>query len=434
MIQGISDLVTRARPHPSQAAVVRLLLSLAIATVLWSWVSTVEDPETTVPFANVPIQVPELSGDRDVVTEPQQATVRVTAARSVVEDISRSEVVASLDLSSVDQAGSYTVPVEVSLNHDVRRIRVEPREVPIIVQETVSEIKPIQFVPPDLQDGTREIGQLQPQVTEVTITGSTTVMNTIDHVVVPIDIGDQTSTFTGNFEALAVTKDGVQVNDVTIQPSTLSVRIPISTRGKSVPVLVSVAGQPAAGFEEVYRAANPPMVLIDGPAEALAQVPFATTAAIDIDGQTGSVQRTVPIIGLPQGVTVLDPRSAEVSAVVQISPRGRRIVLTDQPVTVVGLSPNLTASMTPASVDVELLTEEGAGPANTPDSVTAIVDAAGLSRGVHQVQPQVILPPNTEWLSIEPEEITVKIGDANDAEAARAASTPAQVELPPPPT
>ena len=426
-------LYDRVRPHPSKASVVRLLFSLAIATVLWGWISTVEDPEDTIVFASVPIQVPALNSNLEVVTEPQQAKVTITAPESVATDISRSEISALLDLSEVHQSGSYTAPVDVGLDHAVRSIEVEPREVPIIVQETISEIKPLQFQPPDLEGGTREVGQLQPDATEVTITGSRSVMNTIDRVIVPIDIGDRTETFRAEFAASAVTSDGVRVNDVSIQPSSISVRVPISTRGTSVPVLVNVAGQPAAGFEEVYRTSNPPTVLIDGPPETLAQIPFASTTAIDVNGQTGSVQRNVLITGLPDGVTVLEPPSAEVSAVVQISPRGRRIVLENQPVTVVGVPPQLAASVMPPGVDIELLTNEGAGTEGTPESVTVVIDASQLPRGVHQLQPSVILPPNTEWLNVDPDRVTVQITDSGRS-AGQADANDADVpNLPPPP-
>lgn len=412
MINTSRDYLARVRPHPSKASVIRLVLSVSIATLLWGWISTVDDPEDTIVFANVPIEVPALSGNRDVVTEPQQATVTVTAPRSVVNDIRRSEVIATLDLSRISEAGTYNVPVEASVNHDVRGISVEPREVPIIVQETISEIKPLEFLTPDLEGGTRELGQLQPDVTEVTLTGSSSVMETIDRVIVPIDIGERTSSFTGEFTAIAESSDGVQVNGVTIQPGEISVRVPISTRGKSVPVLVNVVGEPAAGFEEVYRAANPPIVLIDGPADVLAQIPFVTTAPIDIEGQTASAQLTVPITGLPDGVSVLVPGSAEVTTVVQVSARGRRIVLEDQPVTIVGVPPEFTASITPASVDVELLTEAGIENRATPESVTVIIDVSGLPRGVHQARPSVVLPPNTEWLSVDPDQVSVRITDA----------------------
>lgn len=412
MITTSKDYLARVRPHPSKASVIRLLLSLSIATLLWGWISTVEDPEDTIVFTNVPIEVPALSGNRDVVTEPQQATVTVTALRSVVNDIRWSEVIATLDLSQISQSGTYNVPVDATVDHDVRRISVDPREVPIIVQETISEIKPLEFVSPDLENGTRELGQLQPEVTEVTLTGSSSVMETIDRVIVPIDIGERTSSFTGEFAAIAETSDGVQVNGVTIQPGEISVRVPISTRGKSVPVLVSVVGEPAAGFEEVYRAANPPMILIDGPADALAQVPFVTTASIDIEGQTASAQLPVPLTGLPDGVSVLEPESGEVTAVVQISARGRRIVLEDQPIIIVGVPAEFNASVTPASVDVELLTDAGTENRAPPGSVSVIIDVAGLPRGVHQARPSVVLPPNTEWLSVDPDQVSVQITDA----------------------
>jgi YbbR domain-containing protein len=423
-------------PRPGSSALIRVGLSLAIALVLWGWVTTVEDPERTITFENIPVQVDALTGNLDVVTMPPPATVRVTGAQSVVSDIERSEIRAELDLSQVKGAGSYEVPVRISLEHDVRRVSVNPREVSIIVQETISEVMSVQYLPPEEVEGTKQIGQLEPEVTEVTVTGSRTVMETIDRVIVPIEIGDRTSTFTGEFPAIAVTRDGVQVNDVTILPDDISVRVPVSTRGKTVPVLVNVTGEPAAGFVEVYRTAGPPTVVIDGPAEVLSQVPFVSTAPVDISGQTGSVQQVVEVTGLPPDVTVLVPESGIINAVVQIDPRGRRIVLNNQDVRAVGVRDDQAVEISPAALDVEVLTDATSDQQVNPQSVSVIADITGLTRGVHQVRPSVLLPPNMEWISITPETVTVTIVD--NGRSRSLAETPEHEDdeprgLPPPP-
>ncbi len=433
MINTIREMLPRIVPRPSSDALLRLGLSFAIAVVLWGWVSTVEDPEMTRVFRDVPIQVDTLNGNLDVVTLPPPATVRITGAESVVSDIERSDVQAELDLSEVSGAGTYEVPVRLSLDRDVRRVSVEPREVSIVVQETVSEIETVQYVPPDNVEGTKQIGPLEPEVTEVTVTGSRSVMDTIDRVIVPIDIGDRTSTFTGEFRPIAVTRDGVQVNDVTILPDEIAVRVPISTRGKTVPILVNVTGEPAAGFEEVYRTSNPPTVVIDGPADVLAQIPFVSTTPVDVSGQTGSVQSTVQITGLREGISVLMPQSGLINAVVQIDPRGRRIVLEDQPVQAIGTRDGQLVEITPAVVDVELLAEGESLEQVVPDSVTVIADASGLGPGVHQVRPSVLLPSNVEWISITPATTTVTIKESEASPLAEEQTGHEQTELPPPP-
>ncbi|HEV2109020.1 MAG TPA: CdaR family protein [Thermomicrobiales bacterium] len=433
MINTIGEILPRMVPHPSSDSLLRLGLSCAIAIVLWGWVSTVGDPEETRVFRDVPVQVDTLSGNLDVVTLPPPATVRVTGAESVVSDIDRSEIQAELDLREVNRAGTYEVPVRVSLDHDVRRVLAEPREVSIVVQETVSEIETVQYIPPDDVEGTKQIGALEPEVTEVTVTGSRSVMDTIDRVIVPIDTGDRTSTFTGEFRPIAVTSDGVQVNDVAILPDEIEVRVPISTRGKTVPVLVNVAGEPAAGFEEVYRTSNPPTVVIDGPADVLAQIPFVSTTPVDISGETGSVQNTVEITGLPDGISVLVPQSGLINAVVQIDPRGSRIVLEDQPVQAIGARDGQLVEITPAFVDVELLAEGESVEQVAPDSVMVIADVSGLGPGVHQVRPRVLLPPNMEWISITPATARVTIKDNEASRPPTEQRRRERTELPAPP-
>jgi len=418
--------------RPGSSAIVRLAVSFLLAIGLWGWVTNVQDPEREREYAGLTVDVePPISGV-EVVTDVSSVSVALTAPDSILDGLDRSELEPRLDLSGIDEPGTYQREIELDVPEAVRSVRISPRDVSIVVQETANRTFAVDFRRPDLSEGTRELGELQPDANQVLVSGPRSLIDSIAEVVVPIDIGDRITTFADDFPVVAVNGEGVVVDGIDLQPRTIQVRVPISTRGRSVPVLVTVEGEPAMGFEEVSRTTDPREVVIDGPAGLLEDVRFVSTRPVDIGGRTGNVQQAVEITGLPEGVRVLDPPSGSVDAIVQLSPRGQRRVLQDQPVRVIGADAARAITVAPAMVNVELLAAEPALSSLLSDDVTVIVDVAGLGEGIHEVEPSILLPPNVEWISTDPVTVSVAIGPvAGQATQSVARGTPAA--LPPPP-
>lgn len=418
--------------RPGSSAIVRLAVSFLLAIGLWGWVTNVQDPEREREYAGLTVDVePPISGV-EVVTDVSSVSVALTAPDSILDGLDRSELEPRLDLSGIDEPGTYQREIELDVPEAVRSVRISPRDVSIVVQETANRAFAVDFRRPDVSEGTRELGELQPDANQVLVSGPRSLIDSIAEVVVPIDIGDRITTFADDFPVVAVNGEGVVVDGIDLQPRTIQVRVPISTRGRSVPVLVTVEGEPAMGFEEVSRTTDPREVVIDGPAGLLEDVRFVSTRPVDIGGRTGNVQQAVEITGLPEGVRVLDPPSGSVDAIVQLSPRGQRRVLQDQPVRVIGADAARAITVAPAMVNVELLAAEPALSSLLSDDVTVIVDVAGLGEGIHEVEPSILLPPNVEWISTDPVTVSVAIGPvAGQATQSVARGTPAS--LPPPP-
>ncbi|MBA2754508.1 MAG: hypothetical protein H0U40_08625 [Chloroflexia bacterium] len=414
--------------RPSSNAFVRLGISLVLAIVLWGWVTNVQDPERGREYLGLPVTVdPPISG-LEVATDISAVSVDLTAPDSILDGIDRSDLEPRLDLSGIDEPGTYPVQIELNVPEAVRSVQISPREVSIVVQETTRRTLLVEFPTPDLGEGTRELGQLQPNANEVLVSGPRTLVDAIDKVVVPIEVGDRTTSFTDNFQTVALNGEGVAVEGVTLQPETIRVQVPILTRGRSVPVLVTVEGEPAMGFEEVSRTTDPRVVVIDGPAGVLEDVRFVSTRPVDISGRTGNVQQPVAVTGLPEGVRVLDPASGSVDAIVQLSPRGQRRVLQGQPIRVIGATETAAVTVSPSSVNVELLAAEPALGSLLAEEVTVILDVTGLGEGSHEVEPSILLPRNVEWISTDPEAVSVTIGPT-----AVATPDPTAISLPPPP-
>src|SRR5215213_4147880 len=354
-------------------AVFRAAASLALAFLLWAWVTTQRDPPETRVFADLTLQAPTLPEPLQVAGELPAVTIEVIAPRSVVDRLSRSGLRPSLDVSEVTGPGNYQAPVVVDLRGAAARIdSITPQVVPLVVDETASRSMHLEVVPAQIDDPTRRIGEIVPEVSEVTVSGPKRLVDNVAQVVLPVDIGDRTDDFTAEFVPTALDPAGQPIPEVAILPSRVSTSVEVEQRGRSVPVLVQTVGSPEQGYESVGSVANPATVLLDGPDEALANI-------------------------------------VSVVAVVQIRPRGVTQLLSDLPVEINGVPEGFTATVEQDRLGVVVFASEETMANLSGEEISASVSAEGLGAGRHQVRPSVTVPPEVQWLRTDPEVVVVTI-------------------------
>lgn len=395
----------------STTVLVRLLVSLALALLLWGWVTTQQDPIETEAYSDLALRPPDLGDDLAVFSDLGQVRVRLVleGPRSVLREIDARDLEPTLDLSGIDDAGGYTVPVTVAVPPGARLDRISPRNLPINVDREASQTFDLEpYVEPPA-DGIRQIGTPQPAVSEVQVGGPERVVAEVERVVLPIAIGDRAEDFAGTFIPEAQNAAGEILQGVRILPAQVRTEVPIQTRGQTVPVLIQTAGTPAEGYERVDSAANPATVVLDGPDEALAEVVSVQTEPVSIDGATEQVTQRVGLTGLPAGVRVVDPPSGEVYAVVQVRQRGTTQRLQNLPLTIIDLGPGLEASLEPTTLDVVVFAADAALSGLRGGDVEPSVSLEGLGPGSHEVAPIVALPPTVQWIESDPERVRVVI-------------------------
>jgi YbbR domain-containing protein len=405
---------------PPADAVFRAIASLALAFLLWAWVTTQRDPPDTRVYANLTLQEPQLPEPLQISGELPQVTVEVIGPRSVVDSVSRAGLRPYLDLSNVTGPGNYQAEVQVDLPAAARVESITPARIPLVVDETTSRTMHLNVVPTQIEDPTRRVGEIVPEVSEVTVSGPKRLVDNVARVVLPVNIGDHSDDFTGDFVPVAFDAGSQPIPEVTILPARVTTAVEVDRRGRSVPVLVQTAGNPAAGFEIVGSVANPATVLLDGPDEVLANILSVVTDPVDIDGATETVSTRATLQDLPQGVRVVDPADGSVVAVVQIRPRGVTQILSDRPVTVTDVPPGYTATIEPQTVDVVVFASEDAMANLRGEDITTSASVKGLGAGRHQVRPNVTVPPEVQWLRTEPEVVVVNVQRSAATPAARA--------------
>jgi YbbR domain-containing protein len=394
---------------PSSDAVFRAVASVALAFLLWAWVTTQRDPPETRVFADLTLQAPTLPDPLQIAGEMPPVTIEVIGPRSVVDQVSRAGLRPTLDVSDVIGPGNYQAAVQVELPAAARINSVTPSRVALVVDETASRTMHLDVTPAQIDDPTRRIGEIVPEVSEVTVSGPKRLVDNVDQVVLPVDIGDRTNDFGADFVPTALDEAGQPIPEVAVLPSRVMTTVEVEQRGRAVPVLVQTAGNPAQGYESVGSVANPSTVLLDGPDEAVANILSVVTAPVNIDGATETVSTRVGLEDLPPDVRVVNPADGSVVAVVQIRPRGVTQLLTDLPVHVSGVPEGFTASIAPDRLGVVVFASEETMAHLSGDEISASVSAEGLGAGRHQIRPNVTVPPEVQWLRTDPEVVVVTL-------------------------
>jgi YbbR domain-containing protein len=249
----------------------------------------------------------------------------------------------------------------------------------------------------------------------VTVSGAATAVSRVARVILPVDIGQHSETFEEAFTPVAVDADGTQIPEVDIEPQRVLTTVEIEARGRTVPVLVDTVGQPAPGYQLNTQRTIPLNVVLDGPRDVLESIMYVYTRPVDISNATQDVSISVLIdqSKLPEGVTVLNPASGEVTVIVQISLIGSPQNLPSQTVQVNGVSPGNTVSLEPSEVSVVVEASTEQIEQLQPGDISVSVDVAGREAGTYQIRPSVSVPPEMSWIRTEPEFVSVTITESD---------------------
>ncbi len=408
------------RTHFTRADAARLVSSLILATMLWGYVSLITDPEETQSFAGLALAPLDDLDDALILTSsPPDITVRLTGPESVIDDIGPGEITVSLDLDDLDGPDdNYQARVRIETPDGVRRAVAEPSFVPIAVAELA---EPVDFaLEPEfvrLPENTPiQADTPRAEVSTVRVSGAVAVVERVARVTLPVEIGNRTQSFTDTFVPVALDAAGNPIPEAIIEPPTVSANVSIVTRGHSAPVLVRLSGAPALGYDVREQRTVPQFVLVDGPEAALTSIFYVNTVPLDISGATDTVAESVAIdvASLPEGVTILQPTSGQVQAIVQISPESSPPQsLPGQLVQVVGIDAGLTAVSEPAEIAVVVETSTEQIEQLQLGDIVVSVDATNLGPGTYRLTPSVSVPPEMSWIRTDPDVVTITITESD---------------------
>ncbi|MDO4501204.1 MAG: CdaR family protein [Erysipelotrichaceae bacterium] len=221
--------------------------------------------------------------------------------------------------------------------------------------------------------------------TKVNIRASQDTLNSIALVKALIDVSGQTSSFETNAPLVAYNSQG-QMVDAEIVPSTVNVKVQISSPHKSVPIKLNITGETPVGFSLESVTMDHQTTEIYAPESVLAEINEVYTS-LDLSTITSDSEIIQPVV-LPNGVNSSDVTMVNLKATL-----GTSVTKTIEKVALNSANNENGYGVSYAdTLNVSLIitgTQSNVDLVNANDFYT-FVDFAGLEPGTYDLPVQVV--------------------------------------------
>jgi YbbR domain-containing protein len=391
-----------------------LLTAFVLAVIVWVSAVVASDPnEENVLARPVPVEIVGQDPGLQIMNEiAGEVALTLNAPSSVWTELNSDPQVvrAWIDLSNLG-SGEHEVAVQIQIGPRlVRLVRQDPETITVSLENIITQVLPVKVQvrgapPTGYQAQTPVVDPF-----EVTLVGPESLVDRVEEARVSLDISGLSDTITRAMTPTAVDADGRVVNGVTINPATVTVTQPITLLGGFRYVIVRAVstGQVANGYRLTNIFVSPVgVVAFSADPQLVNDLPgFIETEPLDLSGADNDFEALISL-ALPDGVSVV----GDSKVLVQVSIAAIETSLAISfPVEVIGLTPGLSATVAPTTVDVIL-----SGPVPIlddlePGDVRVVLDLTGYDIGVYQLIPVVeILSEQVQRISMLPATVEVTI-------------------------
>jgi YbbR domain-containing protein len=368
--------------------------SLLLALAVWLAAVTAADPDQVRVYPS-PVKIEVVGQDPSLIVDgtlPKEVDLTLRAPQSVWNQLTArpDSIHAVLDLSGLS-AGAHTVPVQIQVaERPVRIVSANPSSVAIKLEPLVTKTLPLQAGTTGQPAIGYQPGELTVDPRQVVLAGPQSVVASVTRVQVNVNITGIRDSLDESLDIQALDQNNVRVTNVTIQPPTAHVTLPVTRQGgfRDLAVKVVVRGQVASGYRLDSISVSPPVVTVysSNPDLVNALPGVVETQPLDLQSAKDNVTLRVPL-SLPGGVSAVGDQTVVIQA--GISPIQSSLTLSGQAVEVTGLGPGMNAQVSPATMDVILSGPLPVLNALSRQDVHVTVDVGGMGVGSYQLTPTV---------------------------------------------
>lgn len=404
------------------------LLSVAIATIMWFMVISINQPVDTRTYSTMlTLTGTETLTARGLTVanaqdlENTKISIKVKAQRTALDRLSQRQaelISANVDLSGLTYAQSgdkITLPVNVVVANGTTGYTIESK-VPVSVEIQVETLVSKEFSVSVALNGSvpHNATLSEPQLSTPTIMvkGPKSVIDGIMAVRVTVDAMQAAGQDAISVKPVAYDRDGVTVNGVTFSEESITVSYRLQEQ-KQIQIQVQTTGQVAAGYHLTELNCNPQTITIMGTAETLQSVGQIVLKPLDITNATVSVSKTYALENyLPKGVVL--PKGMKTVQVMAhiIKSTDKTVTVPTTQIALQNQQSHLAYTM-PDTVSVTLLGDTTALETVSAENLTAIIDVSGLEAGEHTANISWQLP---EGVTAEPTTVVLQIVENTPAE------------------
>ncbi|WP_418791502.1 YbbR-like domain-containing protein [Phosphitispora sp. TUW77] len=281
------------------------VLSIALAFVLWVYVSNELNPTKNKEFKAVPVEVKGVGQNLAVSEMPGTVNVQVQANQNVIAELDVQSIEVFIDLSSIE-SGETVVPVQVKVPEGVKVVDLRPQQVRVNIESMAQKQVPVQVsYLNSLKNGYKLLG-VKTTPDEVIIKGPKSVIDQVTAVGVDIQLKDREKSF-GETLPIKLVNDKGSFNDepfVASSPSVVEVFVTLAPDlpVRKVGVTPQITGTPAAGYTVLTTVIEPEEITITGQLELIDGIESVTTLPVNISKAKEDFYTEVGP-DLPQGVS-----------------------------------------------------------------------------------------------------------------------------------
>ena len=378
------------------------ILALAFGIILWTMVHVDTEPsgQTTVDIKskiieNVQIELTGFDADKYVLVDKSvdYVSMEVEGKNSDISFQFSDDYKVTLDLSKV-QPGKTTLPLYYNLPKGVSLVRMTPEEVDVHVELRNTKSFPITLVTEGEPAEGYQLGTpiLQPTDT-VEVTLADNELSRVAKVQGTIELNGENETFKDKkLKLYAYDSDGNEIKNAVIEPSTVSVELPITLPFKSLPLDIGYTGQLPSTLVLANVTPEQETVVVYGQADTLDKL-TSYEAVIDLSAIDAAGTKELKVeLKPPNGTEKVVPGTLNVS--VTVSENAERTI-EDVPIKLQGVGDGLKGSILDPVSQTTNLTLSGARTLLdkiAKEDIGVVADVSGLTAGTHEVALRVSLP------------------------------------------
>ncbi len=281
--------------------------SLLLAIFLWFWVLlNVENPILEVPV-EVQVVAEGVGQTLDLGRELPEVQVRVRALKRAMDEV-RGSLEAYVSCQELP-AGNHLLPVKVRAPDDVTVVSVRSAEIPVILEEVVSQARSVEVELTGDPPPGYELGGYRVSPKRIEVSGPRSRVERAARVRATMDLSNATSDVAVALPVRALDSGGGPVDGLTLSPPRANVQVSLKlvVAPRTVPVVVTTSGQLSPGLMVTSVQVEPSLVTILGPAARVQEVTRIETEPLPLTRVRGSFSRTLALL-VPDGVTLMgDP-------------------------------------------------------------------------------------------------------------------------------
>ncbi|HUZ77354.1 MAG TPA: CdaR family protein [Chloroflexota bacterium] len=388
----------------------RALIAVVLASVTWMLVTWEQNPFREGQLPNpVPVELAHLPANLVQVGTPQSVRVSIRASQDSWSRLQPSDFKASVDTGRLS-AGIHSLDVQVTSSAEYQILDWQPRRITVHLEPLLKRTVSVQLdATGKLPDGFRVTTEtVTPD--HVTLSGAQGAVQSVSRVAVNTTLDGVRSAVTESLQPTLVDSQGQPVTGVQVDPASVLVVLGVEQQvaSKTVPVTVPTVGQVANGYVLTALTVAPPSVTISGAPAALSSITSVEVPPLDLGGATGQLVRSEQ---LPTSNTYFVSGNPKILVTAAVAP----LIATETlPVNVAakGEGSGLQATISPPIVQVTVRGGAATLASLRADSISATVDATGLSAGSQTVSVKVAAP-SLQVLGVQPGSVTLTLASAS---------------------